>query len=127
MMGVDMRSGLNGNGCSNCPVNKSGCDAMYRGSRCSAYRARAGVDFDPKTNIELLHDAGEDEAREMLIDYFSQWAGCGDSYIYDLTRVKEAFAIGTMSFDDFVEWEESRIAELVDELMAWLKEPANKK
>ena len=43
-----------------------------------------------------------------------------------MTRVKEAFAIGTMSFDDFVEWDESRVAELVDEFIAWLKEPAQK-
>ena len=122
-----MRIDLKVSGCKNCPVYNSGCDAMYRGSRCYVYRAQAGVDFDPKTNIELLRDAEEDEMRSILIDYFSQWAGCGDSYIYDLTRVKEAFAIGTMSFADFVEWDEARVAELVDEFIAWLKEPANKK
>ena len=88
---------------------------------------RSGENFNLKTNAEMLHDAEEDEVRSMLMDYFSQWSACGDSYIYDLTRVKEAFAIGTMSFDDFVEWDESRVAELVDEFIAWLKEPASKK
>ena len=122
-----MRTGLNAGGCENCPVNKSGCDAMYRGSRCFAYRERAGVEKKKKTNIEALRNAEEDEVRSILMDYFCQWASCGDSYIYDLTRVKEAFAIGTMSFDDFVEWDESRIAELVDEFIAWLKEPAESK
>lgn len=112
-------------GCATCPVEK--CDAVYRGSRCSVYRDRVGADFDPKTNAEMFRDLSETELRQVLIDYFCQWASCGDSYIYDLTRVKEAFAIGTMSFDDFVEWDESRVAELVDEFMAWLKEPANKK
>lgn len=111
-------------GCANCPVEK--CDAMYRGSRCSALRNRAGPDYDPLTNMEKLGDLEQDELRTILIDYFSQWASCGDSYIYDLTRVKEAFGIGTMSFDDFVEWDEARVAELVDDFMTWLKEPANK-
>lgn len=32
-----------------------------------------------------------------------------------------------MSFDDFVEWDEARVTELVDEFIAWLKEPASKK
>ena len=84
------------------------------------------VDFDPRTNAETLVTLEVDELRETLIEYFCQWASCGDSYIFDLTRVKEAFAIGTMSFDDFVEWDESRVAELVDEFIAWLKEPAQK-
>lgn len=111
-------------GCAVCPVKE--CDAMYRGSRCSVYRDRVGVDFDPQTNVETLVTLEEDKLRETLIEYFCQWASCGDSYIFDLTRVKEAFAIGTMSFDDFVEWDESRVAELVDEFIAWLKEPAQK-
>lgn len=112
-------------GCANCPVQK--CDAMYRGSRCSTYRARAGVDFDPQTNSEMLSRLDQDELRSLLIDYFYQWTGCEDSYIYDLIRTKEAFAIGTMTFDDFVPWSEERVAELVDDFIAWLKEPANKK
>ena len=51
------------------------------------------------------------------------WADIGDSYIFDLTRVKEAFAIGTMDLDDFVEWDEERIAMLVDEFLEWLQKP----
>ena len=112
-------------GCANCPVQK--CDAMYRGSRCSAYRVRVGVDFDPQTNFEMLFRLDQDELRSLLVDYFYQWAGCEDSYIYDLMRTKEAFAIGTMTFDDFVPWSEERVAELVDDFIARLKEPANKK
>ncbi|MDD6966375.1 MAG: hypothetical protein PUK18_02575 [Firmicutes bacterium] len=64
-----------------------------------------------------------EEKREALIEYFSKWADIGDSYIFDLTRVKEAFAIGTMDLDDFVEWDEERIAMLVDEFLEWLQKP----
>ncbi len=67
-----MFNDLNGAGCLHCPVSKSGCDAMYRSSRCSVYRARVGANFDSKTNAENLRDANEDELRTMLIDYFSQ-------------------------------------------------------
>lgn len=64
-----------------------------------------------------------EEKREALIEYFSKWADIGDSYIFDLTRVKEAFAIGTMDLDDLVEWDEERIAMLVDEFLEWLQKP----
>ena len=64
-----------------------------------------------------------EEKREALIEHFSKWADIGDSYIFDLTRVKEAFAIGTMDLDDFVEWDEERIAMLVDEFLEWLQKP----
>ena len=64
-----------------------------------------------------------EEKREALIEYFSKWADIGDSYIFDLTRVKEAFAIGTLDLDDFVAWDEERIAMLVDEFLEWLQKP----
>lgn len=80
--------------------------------------------FCEKTNADRIRAMSDEERRKALIDYFSEWAGVGDSYIFDLTRVKEAFALGTMSFDDFREWDEFRIAELVDELIDWLKQPA---
>ena len=41
-----------------------------------------------------------------------------DTYTYNLTRVKEAFEIGTMSLDDFEELDESNIDELVDYIIA---------
>lgn len=112
-------------GCINCPVSE--CNATYRGSRCFVYRARAGVDFDPQTNYDRFINADQNELRNTLIDYFYQWAGCSDSYIYDLTRTKSAFAVGTMSFEDFIPWNEDRIAELVDEFIAWLKETVDQK
>lgn len=115
---------MKGPGCAHCPVNRFDCDAQYRGSRCVALRAKAGVDFDPQTNSDRLLRMGSDERRNTLIEYFSKWADVGDSYIFDLSRVKEAFAVGTMSFDDFEEWGEERVAQLVDEFLDWLQSPA---
>ena len=74
----------------------------------------------PARNIDKFNQSDIEQKREMLMEYFSKWAEVGDSYIYDLIRVKEAFIIGTMSFDDFVEWDEERIGELVDEFLEWL-------
>ena len=75
------------------------------------------------TNADRICSMSWEEKREALIEYFSKWADIGDSYIFDLTRVKEAFAIGTMDLDDFVEWDEERIAMLVDEFLEWLQKP----
>lgn len=75
------------------------------------------------TNADRIRAMSDEERRKTLIDYFSKWAGIGDSYIFDLIRVKKSFAVGTISFDDFKEWDEFRIAELVDELIEWLQQP----
>lgn len=73
--------------------------------------------MDKKKSFQALAEMDLSERRETLIDYFSKWADIGDSYIFDLTRVKEAFAIGTMGLEDFQEWDEERITLLVDELL----------
>lgn len=111
---------LKGPGCTKCPVNGFYCDAQYRGSRCSNLRAKAGADFDPKTNADRIAHMSKDDLRDALIDYFCTWADVGDSYIFDLTRVKESRVIGTMSLDDFEEWGEDRVSEMVDDFLDWL-------
>lgn len=50
--------------------------------------------------------------KEKLIEYFD----IGDSSAYYLTRVKESFSVGTMTLDDFVEFTENDIDDLVDYL-----------
>ena len=75
------------------------------------------------TNADRIRSMSDEGKREALIDYFSQWAGVEDSYIFDLGRVKSAFGCGTMTFEDFTEWDESRIAELVDEFLDYLRQP----
>lgn len=51
-----------GMGCKNCPASK-GCTANYRGSACSACRAKAGADSDPLTNAEFLAQQATDTAQ----------------------------------------------------------------
>lgn len=48
---------------------------------------------------------------EVLTDYFGLNNSDG-TYTYELDRVKEAFSVGTMTMDDFVEWDEENIDEL---------------
>ncbi len=52
-----------------------------------------------------------DKLIEVLLDYFDIGKDC---YTYNLTRVKEAFQVGTMTFDDFVELDEENITDLAD-------------
>lgn len=52
-------------GCESCPVHNSGCSAAYRGSECAALRAKAGVDYDPMTNAEMLAKLLDEPARYM--------------------------------------------------------------
>lgn len=63
----------NGSGCYSCPVFQSGCDAQYRGSRCAEMRAKAGVDFDPKTNADRIREMDDKHLGEFL----AAWAASG--------------------------------------------------
>lgn len=58
-----------------------------------------------------------DKLREKLTDILSDLFGIGDSYHYTLGRVKEAFAVGTMSVADFEEYNEESVAEIVESLI----------
>ena len=55
----------------------------------------------------------KDKLKDLLMEYFS----IGNSYSYNLTRVKSAFAVGTISLEDFEEFDESFINDLVDYLL----------
>ena len=54
-----------------------------------------------------------DKLKDLLMEYFS----IGDSYSYNLTRVKSAFAVGTVSLEDFEEFDESFIDDIVEYLL----------
>jgi hypothetical protein len=58
---------------------------------------------------------------EILVDFFGL-NGSDGTYVYDLTRVKEAFGVGTMTLEDFVEFDEERVDELANYI--WDKFPA---
>lgn len=52
--------------------------------------------------------------RDKLTEIISSYFSIGDSYTYELTRVKEGFGIGTITIDDFVEWDADNVADIVD-------------
>lgn len=51
-----------------------------------------------------------EKLRQLLTEYFN----IGDSYAYWLTRVKEAFAYGTVTLDDFEEFTEESIDDIIE-------------
>ena len=55
----------------------------------------------------------KDKLKDLLMEYFT----IGYSYSYNLTRAKEAFAIGTVSLEDFEEFDESVIDDIVEYLL----------
>lgn len=52
-----------------------------------------------------------DNLRDKLMEYFEVGRDC---YFYVLTRDKSAFNYGTMSFDDFKEFSEEQIDDIID-------------
>lgn len=68
---------MNGSGCKNCPVKP--CETMnYRGSTCSAQRARLGLG-DPMTNADRIRAMTDEELAHFLAwhwnkkDYGLEW------------------------------------------------------
>ena len=57
------------------------------------------------------------DVREKLVELLAKYFDIGDSYAYNLTRVKSAFAYGTMGFDDFEEFDEETVAAIADYLI----------
>lgn len=58
-----------------------------------------------------------DSIQDILNRYFDV---PNDTYAYNLTRVKEAFEIGTMSLEDFVEFDEDTTRDLAEYLISKL-------
>lgn len=54
------------------------------------------------------------ELKETLMEYFDI---DNDTYAYNLTRNKTAFSVGTMSFEDFEEFTE----EIIDDIVGYIK------
>ena len=55
----------------------------------------------------------KEKLKEILMQYFN----IGDSYTYNLMRVKEGFAVGTVTLDDFEEFDEEIIDDLVEYIL----------
>lgn len=58
------------------------------------------------------------DVRKKLVELLAKYFDIGDSYAYNLTKVKSAFACGTMGFDDFEEFDQETVADIADYLIA---------
>ena len=58
-----------------------------------------------------------DRVKEKLVELLAKYFDIGDSYAYNLTRVKSAFACGTMGFDDFEEFDEETVEDIASYLV----------
>ena len=59
---------------------------------------------------------------QALLEYFC-FNGKDGTYAYNLTRVKEAFAYGTVTLDDFEEFTEEQMEELADFIVERCEKP----
>ena len=58
------------------------------------------------------------DVREKLVELLSKYFNIGDSYAYNLTRIKSAFSCGTVGLDDFEEFDDETVADIADYLIA---------
>lgn len=85
-------------------------DAVFERAGCKPGEADVIALGREVCNAPILDVVPITLLKRLLIQYF----GCGnDCYTYELVRVKEAFEIGTMTLDDFVEWDEAQVDDLV--------------
>lgn len=89
--------------------DKEYMDALFAGK--TTLNLRRGGNYITLMPVNQLMIA------RILMEYFT----IGNSYTYELTRDKAAFGIGTMTFDDFVEWDESQVADLSEYIIQRLK------
>ncbi len=70
--------------------------------------------------IHALMKFERDDLANWLGEFFG-FHGHDGTYCYHLTRVKEAFHVGTMSLEDFQEFDDSTCTDLADFLISKLK------
>ena len=89
-----------------CQCKTATCVCMLPDESCYWYRWF-------KCRIEeLSSDKTSNRFEDMLFGILRNYFAIGDSYTYELTRVKSAFEIGTMSLDDFEEWSDDNVLDL---------------
>lgn len=52
--------------------------------------------------------------KEQLVKILDDYFNINDTYCYHLTRDKEAFNVGTIKLDDFVEFDEETVNDMAD-------------
>ena len=58
------------------------------------------------------------DVKEKLVEILAEYFNIGDSYAYNLTRVKSAFACGTVGLDDFEEFDDETVEDIASYLIA---------
>ena len=57
------------------------------------------------------------DVMKKLVELLSKYFNIGDSYAYNLTRVKSAFACGTIGLDDFEEFDDETVEDIASYLI----------
>ena len=65
-----------------------------------------------------MNGGTEMDVREKLVELLSKYFNIGDSYAYNLTRVKSAFACGTIGLDDFEEFGDETVEDIASYLIS---------
>ncbi|ENZ5663147.1 hypothetical protein ACGWY0_002424 [Enterococcus hirae] len=63
--------------------------------------------------------------KEKITEAISTHISLGDTYTYELTRVKTAFEVGTMSLEDFEEWSDENVNNLAESIVNVLQPELN--
>ena len=56
------------------------------------------------------------DVKEKLVELLAEYFNIGDSYAYNLTRVKSAFACGTVGLNDFEEFDNETVKDIASYL-----------
>ena len=56
------------------------------------------------------------DVKGKLVELLAEYFNIGDSYAYNLTRVKSAFACGTVGLDDFEEFDDEMVKDIASYL-----------
>ena len=78
-------------------------------------------EWDERRIEELEEENRRLTDREKLIQILNDFFQMEDTYTYNLTRVKSAFSVGTVSLEDFEEFSEQNIDELADVILEGMK------
>ncbi|HFD0552128.1 TPA: hypothetical protein QFF42_000115 [Enterococcus faecium] len=63
--------------------------------------------------------------KEKISEAISTHISLDDTYTYELTRVKTAFEVGTMSLEDFEEWSDENVNNLAESIVDVLQPQLN--
>lgn len=63
--------------------------------------------------------------KEKIAEAISKHVSLDDTYTYELTRVKSAFEVGTISLEDFEEWSEKNVDDLAGAIVCALQPQLN--